>query len=136
MRHKRDRQLNISQIMPRNKIAQELQGISEILDANPKIVELAYRDLTNGCAADNGREGITAEQVVRSAILKQYRMLNYEELSFHLEDPHAFRGFARLGMNQYPSDSVLQGNIKMLSAETWEGINRVLLCYGGMNGQW
>ncbi len=29
MRHKRDRQLNISQIMPRNKIAQELQGISD-----------------------------------------------------------------------------------------------------------
>ena len=67
--------------------------------------------------------------MVRSAILKQYRNLNYEELSFHLEDSNAFRAFARLGMSQYRCDSVLQDNIKELSAETWESKNRAIICY-------
>lgn len=129
MRYKRYKQTNITHIIPKNKISQELEGISAILDANPRIVERAYEDLTKGCNADNGREGMTAEQVVRSAILKQYRNLNYEELSFHLEDSNAFRAFARLGMSQYPCDSVLQENIKALSAETWESINRAIICY-------
>ena len=44
--------------------------------------------------------------------------LNYEELSFYLEDSNAFRAFARLGTSQYPSDSVLQEQINALSAET------------------
>jgi IS5 family transposase len=39
---------------------------------------------------------MTAEQVLRCAILKQYRELTYEELAFHLEDSDAFRSFARL----------------------------------------
>ena len=94
MRYKRYKQTNITHIIPKNKISQELEGISAILDANPRIVETAYEDLTKGCNANDGREGMTAEQVVRSAILKQYRNLNYEELSFHLEDSNAFRAFA------------------------------------------
>jgi len=136
MRYKRYKQMNITHIIPKNKISQELEGISAILDANPRIVERAYEDLTKGCNADNGREGMTAEQVVRSAILKQYRNLNYEELSFHLEDSNAFRAFARLGMSQYPCDSVLQENIKELSAETWESMNPLTRDESRVSGLW
>ncbi|MBM4286202.1 MAG: transposase, partial [Deltaproteobacteria bacterium] len=76
---------------------------------------------------DTGRQGMTAEQVLRCAILKQYRELTYEELAFHLEDSLAFRSFARLGMGQYPCGSTLQENIIAISAETWEAVNRALL---------
>ena len=78
---------------------------------------------------DTGRDGMTAEQVLRCALLKQYRELTYEELAFHLEDSIAFRSFARLGLGQYPRGSTLQENIKDIQAETWEAVNRVLLEY-------
>lgn len=38
-----------------------------------------------------GWEGMTAEQVLRCASLKQNRQLSYEELAFHLEDSDFFR---------------------------------------------
>ena len=50
---------------------------------------------------------MTAEQVLRGAILKQYCELTYEELAFHLEDSEAFRSFSRLRMGQNPLKSVL-----------------------------
>ncbi len=52
--------------------AAELQGISEILDNNPITYEMVSRDL--GAEVKNrhsGAEGMGAEQVLRSAIIKQ-----------------------------------------------------------------
>jgi IS5 family transposase len=72
---------------------------------------------------------MTAEQVLRCAILKQYRELTYEELAFHLEDSDAFRSFSRLEMGQYPSKSILQENIKAIREETWEAIHRDIIAY-------
>jgi len=70
---------------------------------------------------------MTAEQLLRCAILKQYRQLTYEELAFHLEDSEAFRIFSRLEMVQYPCKSILQENIKSLREVTWEAIQREIL---------
>jgi IS5 family transposase len=61
--------------------------------------------------------------------LKQYRELSYEELAYHLEDSYSFREFARMDYGQYPGKSVLQDNIKSLSEDVWEKINRVLVSY-------
>ena len=114
MRRKFNPQLNLFTIMARNQIAQELQQISQVLDATPQVLELAYQDLVRSSRPTTGREGMTAEQVLRCAILKQYRQLTYEELAFHLEDSSSFRGFSRLEMGQYPGKSILQQNIKAL----------------------
>jgi len=86
-----------------------------------------FRDLVKYQRTDTGRSGMSAEQVLRCALLKQYRELTYEELAFHLEDSLAFRSFARLKMGQYPCGSTLQENITAISAETWEAVNRALL---------
>jgi IS5 family transposase len=72
---------------------------------------------------------MTAEQVLRCCILKQYRELSYEELAFHLEDSSAFRTFSRLEMGQYPCKSILQENIKSLTEETWEAIHSQIIDY-------
>ena len=82
--------------------------ISEILDATPKMLDLVYADLTRESRKDTGREGMTAEQVLRCVALKQFRNLSYEELAFHLEDSKSFRAFARLEMGQYPSSSLFR----------------------------
>jgi IS5 family transposase len=113
--------------MARNKIARELEAISQVLDQNPGILDLVFQDLVKYQRTDTGRDGMTAEQVLRCAILKQYRELTYEELAFHLEDSMAFRSFARLGRGRYPCGSTLQDNIKAIAAETWEAVNRMLL---------
>lgn len=129
MRRKFNPQLDLFMIMARNQIAKELQQMSQVLDATPKVLDLAYQDLVRSARPTTGREGMTAEQVLRCAILKQYRQLTYEELAFHLEDSSSFRGFSRLGMGQYPCKSILQENIKALREETWEAINREILGY-------
>ena len=50
--------------------AQELNAISCILDKNPTIYDLAMQDLSpNGQKTKKGANGMTAEQVVRAAIV-------------------------------------------------------------------
>jgi IS5 family transposase len=122
MRQKFTAQMSLFAPMARNSIVKELEGMSSILDANPNLLELVYQDLIKTSRADTGRQGLTAEQVLRCAVLKQYRQLTYEELAFHLEDSDAFRTFSRLERGQYPSKSILQENIKTIREETWEAI--------------
>lgn len=129
MRCKFNPQLNLFTTMARNQIAKELQQISQLLDATPAVVDLVYQDLVRSALPTTGREGMNAEQVLRCAILKQYRQLTYEELAFHLEDSEAFRGFSRLEMGQYPCGSALQMNIKAIREETWEAIHQQILDY-------
>ena len=129
MRQKLTRQMSIFSVTMRHDIGKELAVFSEILDATPKMLDLVYADLTRVSRKDTGREGMTAEQVLRCVALKQYRNLSYEELAFHLEDSKSFRAFARLEMGQYPSSSSLQENIKPLSEETWEAVHECLMQY-------
>jgi IS5 family transposase len=129
MRQKFNQQPNLFTTMARNKIAQELKQMSHVLDATPQILDLVYQDLVRSARPTTGREGMNAEQVLRCAILKQYRQLTYEELAFHLEDSDSFRGFSRLEMGQYPGKSILQENIKSLREETWEAIHQEIIGY-------
>ena len=134
MRKKWDEQASIFHILPRNKIARELEAISTILDTQPQILDRIYKDLLRVRLADTGREGMSAEQVLRCAILKQYRNLTYEELAFHLEDSQSFRAFAKMRMGQDPSSSTLQENIKGLSAGSWETVQQAILRYAESQG--
>ena len=44
MRKKKESQLNLLNLMPRNKIARELEAVSQVLDANQDILDLVYGD--------------------------------------------------------------------------------------------
>lgn len=56
--------------------ANDLQGISKILDDNPIINEMVLQDLSGGVKNRNtGAEGMSAEQVMRAAIIKQWVQL-------------------------------------------------------------
>lgn len=134
MREKRDPQMSLFHVIPRNEIGRELEAISKIIDENPGILDQVQSDLIGLKDARTGRTGMTAEQVFRCAILKQYRNLTYEELAFHLEDSRSFRAFAKLRMGQKPSSSTLQENVKALSETTWEAANRMVLEYARREG--
>jgi IS5 family transposase len=67
--------------------AEELDAISRILDRNPIIYDLAMQDLSSGSEKSNaGARGMTAEQVVRAAIVKQMFEFSYKDLAFHPVD--------------------------------------------------
>jgi len=116
--------------------ARELEGIDRILSDNPGLGELVLQDLHRGLAVpEEGRQGMTAEQVLRVSVLKQLNTYTYEELSFHLADSATYQAFCRLGyLNEPLSKSTLQRNIKKVSEQTWEAINRILVRYAGKLG--
>jgi len=71
---------------------------------------------------------MSAEQVLRAAIVKTLFCFTYKELAFHLVDSRSLRRFCLIGFSDKGfKKSVLNKNIKALSADTWEQINRQLL---------
>jgi IS5 family transposase len=112
--------------------AVELENISRILDANPTICDLAMQDLSEGSkkTSRSGARGMTADQVVRAAIVKQMLNFTYKELAFHIVDSSSLRRFMRIGIaDKGFKKSVLNKNVKALSPQTWEAINGQLVQY-------
>ena len=107
--------------------AQELEAISELLDQNPDIAQLAHQDLTRDRRSDTGRKGMSGDQVVRVLLLKQMHDLSYRQLEFHLQDSTAFRSFAGAPKRDPWAWTTLHSNIKRLRSGTLERINRLLL---------
>lgn len=132
MRKKSKKQLPLMITSIDHPHAAELEGISKILDGNPIINAWVLQDLTReSVSADTGAEGMTAEQVVRAAIIKQMEGYSYEELAFHLLDSVCYRGFCQIGFaDKGFQKSALCRNIKAITAETWEAINRILVAHG------
>jgi len=116
--------------------AHELQAISEILECIPGLLDGVLADLLHGkIHPRNGREGMTAEQVLRALVLKQMNGFSYEELAFHLADSCSYRAFCRIGLgSKAPSKATLQRNIKRLSPETLEKINRAVISHASREG--
>ncbi len=111
--------------------ARELETISSLLDAHPKLNELVLQDLrsvTPPAGSDVGRGGMSAEQVLRALLVKQLNQFTYRELAFHLADSRSYRTFCQLGIIEpTPSKSTLAANIKAVKFETLEQINRELV---------
>ena len=103
--------------------------MSDLLDEAPQVVELIHADLIRGLSdPETGREGMTAEQVLRSFIVKQMNGFSYDELAFHLADSRSYRTFCRIGIgDDTPSKSALQRDIKKIQPETLETTNRDIL---------
>jgi IS5 family transposase len=107
---------------------------ARILDAHPGLGTRVQRDLLEGHRSDRGRPGLSGDQVLRIALLKQIHGLSYRELEFHLQDSAAFRAFVGLGFEERPSHQALQSNVKRMQPETWEAIHRVLIGFARDEG--
>jgi IS5 family transposase len=131
MRKRNQKQMPLTPRTVDHPHAMELNLISRILDHIPTIHELAWQDLTQ--QLDNvgtGADGMSAEQVVRCAIVKQMEDYSYDELAFHVIDSSCYRRFCRIGIaHKGFKKSALCHNIKALSPATWEAINRILMAY-------
>src|SRR5258706_12885433 len=97
MRQERILQASIFDVFAEHEIGRELNAMSRLLDDHcALLLNLVMGDLRRCGLSETGRHGLSAEAVLRCALLKQYRQLSYEELAFHLEDSASFRAFARL----------------------------------------
>ena len=121
----------------------ELATMSKLLDGNRGGLKAAHADLLRIRRADakRGRQGMTAEQTVRAAIIKQMLGVSYDELSFRIGDSLQLRAFCRFSpADDTPKKSTLQANIGAVRAETWETINKGLVQNAGVRkiegGRW
>ena len=132
MRKKSKKQMPLMPETSDHPQAVELENISRILDANPTICDMAMQDLceVSKKARRSGARGMTADQVVRAAIVKQMLNFTYKELAFHIVDSNSLRRFMRIGIaDKGFKKSVLNKNVKALSPQTWEAINGQLVDY-------
>ena len=81
MRRKRENQLPLSGLWPGHRLAQELKAVSKILDDNPSILSLVLHDLCDTAGSGQGAPGLSAEQVLRAAILKNWHQLPYQPVA-------------------------------------------------------
>jgi transposase, IS5 family len=132
MRKKNHKQMPLMPSNIEHPRAKELDQTSQTLDSIPIITDMVLQDLTCGVKNRNrGAEGMTADQVLRAAIIKQAEGFSYNALAFHIIDSNSYRNFCRIGLfDKGFKKSALCKNIKAISPETWESINRLLAAYG------
>jgi transposase, IS5 family len=131
MRQKRRFQRSLTDPWLANGPASELRAIGKLLDEHPKVAALVEQDL-EVARRRRGRRwsvgGLSGDQVLRCAILKQMNGFSLRELAFHLADSRTYGAFCRLGWAEStPSKSALAAGIKALRPETLEQVNRLLL---------
>ena len=127
MRETRTAQQSIFQSETDHEIAHELKRMSDWLDDHPELLDLVAQDVRSGKGSTRGRGGMTIESILRCAILKQYRQVDYRTLAFYLRDSVSFVEFARLEPNRGPSKSTLQTLISAIRSQTWEALQRCIL---------
>ena len=127
MRETHTAQASIFHTATDHEIAHELKRISDWLDGHPELLDRVAEDLQSGGGSARGRSGMTIDSILRCAILKQYRQVDYRTLAFYLRDSVSFVEFARLDCRQAPSKSTLQALISAIRATTWEALQQCLL---------
>jgi transposase, IS5 family len=108
----------------------EMMKMSLLLDRCHQAAQMVLADLVaGGSDPHKGRSGLSGEQALRAAIVKQLNQYSYEQLAFHIADSMTYRAFCRIGIDpkKPPCASTLQNNIKKIRPETLEEINRMLL---------
>ena len=134
MRETHTAQASIFQTATNHEIAHELKRMSDWLDRHPELLDRVAEDLQSGGGSARGRSGMTIDSILRCAILKQYRQVDYRTLSFYLRDSVSFIEFARLEDRPAPSKSTLQALISAIRATTWEALQRCLLADARVRG--
>ena len=84
-----------------SKMSKKLVKISEILQKDVSFLQKVAEDFKSPKGSPAGAKGMTIEQVVRVAILKQLRQLGYEALYDELNDNICYRRFARSMKGKY-----------------------------------
>ena len=130
MREKQQKQMPLMEPASSHPQERELEAISAIIDSTPTICEYVLQDLNKGriIKRRTGARGMSADQVLRAAIVMRLYEFTYEQLAFHISDSRCLRRFCRIGFaDKGFKKSALNANIKSISEQTWKVIFRDLL---------
>ena len=94
MRQNRKNQPSFSLHQTEHRHGKELEEISRILDENPTLAEVVLQESKTD--PGRGAPGMSGEQILRCAIVKQMERLSYDRLSFALEDSLMLRDFCAM----------------------------------------
>jgi IS5 family transposase len=106
-------------LIPPEKI---LKKMDAVLEQNRRIIEIVHDDLTRGCR-QTGARGMSAEQILRTAVLRQLKHYSWRELAKRLNDGICLRWFTRFYSALIPHYTTLQKSIQSISDEAWSMIN-------------
>ncbi len=105
-----------------------LKKISEFLDDQPQILERVRQDLAWGLKKPNaGRKGLTAEQTIRSYILRRVKDWDYRELRLRIADGYSLRCFTHFYSSEVPKHDAFNEAFNKLKPATIEAINDLVV---------
>jgi IS5 family transposase len=105
-----------------------LQAISDFFDQHGHLVEKVRRDLERGLKNPKiGRNGLTAQQVLRSLTLMRVKNWNYRELRERIADGYTLRRFTRFYSSLVPKHDAFNRAFNRLTPVTFEVINQIVV---------
>ena len=106
-----------------------LAEISRLLDRRgERLLEAIAEDLRRGLKSpQKGRDGMSAEQVLRSLVLKQIKNWPFRELRERIADGITLREFARFGAARVPEFKAFHRASSKLTANTLAALNALVV---------
>jgi transposase, IS5 family len=105
-----------------------LQAIADFLDDHAEMIETIRGDLRRGLKnADTGRNGLTAQQVLRSLILMRVKNWDYRELRERIADGYTLRAFTEFHGHPVPKHDAFQRSFVRLTPQTLMAVNELLV---------
>src|SRR5215469_18271958 len=100
----------------------ELGLMDTILEQNPRMIKMLEKDITQGNSMSQfGRQDTpSVEQIIRCAIYKEMKNLDYRSLEYAQEDSRICEKFVKINPNRPYSFQVWQKYISRISAEKLE----------------
>ena len=97
----------------------ELGLMDVILERNPKLIEMLESDITRGNPGSSfGRQDTpSVEQIIRAAIYKEMKTLDYRALEYAQEDSRICEQFVKINPGRPYSFQVWHKYISRISAE-------------------
>ncbi len=105
-----------------------LQAISDFIDRHGHLAQKVRRDLQRGLKnPKTGRNGLTAQQVIRSLTLMRVKNWDYRELRERIADGYTLRRFTRFYSNRVPKHDAFNRAFNRLTPATLEAINDIVV---------
>lgn len=107
----------------------EYKTLSEILDGNPTVLDLAHVDLEqlSQATSPQGRKPIfTSENLFRAVFVMQREGLDYRQASIRIAESETLQRFCRLLKKPTIDFTLLNKAFGAIQPETWERINHVV----------
>jgi IS5 family transposase len=105
-----------------------LQAISNFIDQHAELVEKVRRDLATGLKKPHtGRNGLTAEQTLRSLTLMRVKNWDYRELRERIADGYTLRRFTDFHSQSVPKHDAFNRAFNRLTPATLQAVNDTMV---------